>query len=69
MHQEGYALAKALNEQGVVVDFRAPDIIRFGIAPLYISYMDIWNTVEILAQIINTNAWDREEFKQQQLVT
>jgi hypothetical protein len=31
--------------------------------------MDIWNTVEILAQIINTNAWDREEFKQQQLVT
>jgi kynureninase len=69
IHQEGYALAKALNEQGVVVDFRAPDIIRFGIAPLYISYMDIWNTVEILAQIINTNAWDREEFKQQQLVT
>ncbi|MFT5132090.1 MAG: kynureninase [Gammaproteobacteria bacterium] len=68
-HKEGYAITRALNEQGVIVDFRAPDIIRFGIAPLYISYLNIWDTVEMLANILKTNAWDKEEFKQKAMVT
>ncbi len=68
-HGQGYAITGALNEQGVVVDFRAPDIIRFGFAPLYTSYMDIWHTVEILERILRTKAWDREAFRQQATVT
>ncbi len=68
-HEQGYAISRALNDQGVVVDFRAPDIVRFGIAPLYISYMDIWNTVEMLAKILHTKAWDKEEYRQKSMVT
>jgi len=68
-HDRGYSITRALNDRGIVVDFRAPDIIRFGFAPLYTSYMDIWNTAECLEQILRTRAWDREEFKQQATVT
>jgi kynureninase len=68
-HEHGYAIARALDDQGVVVDFRAPDIVRFGIAPLYISYMDIWNTVASLKHILDTSAWDKEEYKKTATVT
>jgi len=68
-HEEGYAITRALNEQGIVVDFRAPDVVRFGFAPLYTNYMDIWNTVEALDNILQTKAWDREEFKEKATVT
>jgi kynureninase len=68
-HEQGYAITSALNDQGVVVDFRAPDIIRFGFAPLYTSYMDIWNTVETLKQTLLTKAWDQEAYKQKSTVT
>ncbi len=68
-HDQGYAITRALNEQGVVVDFRAPDIVRFGITPLYISYMDIWKTVDTLKHILDTKSWDKEEFRQQSTVT
>jgi kynureninase len=68
-HEHGYAVTRALSDHGVVVDFRAPDIVRFGITPLYISYIDIWNTVEILKEILNTNVWDKEEYRQKATVT
>jgi kynureninase len=68
-HEHGYAVTRALSDHGVVVDFRASDIVRFGITPLYISYIDIWNTVEILKEILNTNGWDKEEYRQKATVT
>jgi kynureninase len=68
-HEHGYAVTRALSDHGVVVDFRAPDIVRFGITPLYISYMDIWDTIEILKEILNTSAWDKEEYRQKATVT
>ena len=45
-HPEAYAVSKALRAAGVVADFRSPDILRFGITPLYMRYVDVWDAVE-----------------------
>jgi kynureninase len=68
-HPEGYAIMRALSEQGVVGDFRAPDIMRFGFTPLYTRYVDMWDAVEQLRQILATSGWDRPEWKVRQKVT
>ena len=68
-HREGYPIMQALIARGVIGDFRAPDIIRFGVTPLYLRYVDIWDAVDILATILTTRAWDIPEFKQRAAVT
>ncbi len=69
IHDEGYAITQALKAQGIVVDFRAPDIIRFGFAPLYNSYMDVWRSVNTLVNIINNESWKRAEYRERATVT
>lgn len=68
-HAEGYAIMQALIARGVIGDFRAPDILRFGFTPLYTRYADAWLAAEILAEILATRAWDRPEFKSRKKVT
>ena len=68
-HSQGYPIMRALIAERVIGDFRAPDILRFGFTPLYVSYSDVWDAVEILANILNTRAWDRPEFQQRAAVT
>lgn len=68
-HPEGYPIMQALIARGVIGDFRAPDILRFGFTPLYLRYADMWDAVDILADILNTRAWDRPAFKQRAKVT
>ncbi|MFT4743217.1 MAG: kynureninase [Yoonia sp.] len=68
-HPEGYAIIQALIAQGVIGDFRAPDIIRFGITPLYLDEGDIHRAVEILADIMANRTWDQDEFKTRAAVT
>lgn len=68
--EEGaYAIVQALIARGVVGDFRAPDILRFGFTPLYITFEDVWNAVEHLRQVFETGEWRRPEFNQKQAVT
>lgn len=67
--QNGYAVMQALISRGVIGDFRAPDIMRFGFAPLYVGFADAWRAAEILADILATGAWDRPEFKARSAVT
>jgi kynureninase len=62
-HAEGYAIMQALIARGVIGDFRQPDIMRFGLTPLYLRFEDVFRATEILAEIMTTRAWDREEFK------
>jgi kynureninase len=68
-HPEGYALVQALIARGVIGDFRAPDIARFGFPPLYLSYAEVWDAVEILREVLETRAWDQPAFKARAAVT
>ena len=67
--QEGYAAMQALISRGVIGDFRAPDIMRFGFTPLYIDEVDVAAAVDILAEIMEHRLWDRPEFKVRAAVT
>lgn len=68
-HPEGYAIMQALIARGVIGDFRAPDIIRFGFTPLFIGLEDVVQAVAILAEVMATRAWDRAEFRARAKVT
>lgn len=65
----GYAVVQALIARGVIGDFRAPDILRFGFTPLYLRHVDVWNAAEHLRQVLQTGEWQRPEFNQKQAVT
>jgi kynureninase len=68
-HPEGYAIMQALIAEGVIGDFRAPDILRFGFTPLYIDEDDVARAVSTLARIMDYGSWDKPEFKQRAAVT
>ncbi|MCI5111156.1 MAG: kynureninase [Marivita sp.] len=66
---EGYAAMQALIAHKVIGDFRAPDIMRFGFTPLYLSLEDVDQAVEIFSTIMRDRLWDTPEFKQRKAVT
>lgn len=68
-HPQGYAIMRALIAQGVIGDFRAPDILRFGITPLYIGADDIDMAAAILTTILREELWDSPEFHTRARVT
>jgi len=68
-HPHAYALMQALIERGVIGDYREPNLIRFGFAPLYNSLADVWRAVAILANLLDTRSWDSPRFHQRQRVT
>jgi kynureninase len=68
-HEHGYAIVQALIARGVVGDFRAPDILRFGFAALYLSHADVWEAVAILKDVMATRAWASPEFMARKAVT
>ena len=65
----GYTIISALIADGVIGDFRAPDILRFGFAPLYTRFADVWHAVDRLAAILDGRLWDRPEFHARRTVT
>ncbi len=56
-HPEAYAIAKALIARGLIPDFRDPDILRFGITPLYMRYVDVWDAVKLVGTVMSEGAW------------
>jgi kynureninase len=68
-HSEGYAVMQALIERGVIGDFRAPDILRFGFTPLYVTMKNVIDAAEHLHQVLATREWDQPKFKTKQAVT
>jgi kynureninase len=55
--------------RGIIGDFRAPDILRFGFAPLYIRYVDVWDAAVQLADILKTEEWREPRFQVRSEVT
>ena len=67
--EHGYAAIQALIDRGVIGDFRAPNIMRFGITPLYINDTDIAAAIDIIAEVMNTRAWDDPKYQNKAAVT
>src|SRR5206468_3567677 len=69
-HAEGgYAIMQALIARGVIGDFRAPDILRFGFTPLYTRFFDVWDAVEHLRAVMESREWRDQRFHRRQAVT
>ncbi|WP_428540729.1 kynureninase [Profundibacter sp.] len=67
--EHGYPAMQALIARGVIGDFRAPDIMRFGFTPLYIDATDVDAAVAVVADVMQNNLWDRDEYRQKSHVT
>ncbi len=68
-HPEGYAVMKALIADGVIGDYREPEILRFGFAPLYNSFTDVWDAVEALRLVLDEERWRAPGFQHRDAVT
>ena len=60
---------QALIARGVIGDFRAPDLMRFGFCPLYNRFEEMVQAAEILADILGTGEWDQPRFHRRSKVT
>ena len=68
-HPHGFAVMQALIAAGVIGDYREPEVLRFGITPLYLGYTDIWDAVDTLKQILDSGSWDAPQFHRRGAVT
>jgi kynureninase len=66
---EGFAAMQAVIARGVIGDFRAPDIMRFGFTPMYLDGGDVSAAVAIIADVMNNALWDSDEYKVRGRVT
>lgn len=68
-HPDGYSVMRALIDRNVIGDFRSPDILRFGITPLYTNEDDIRRAAEVLQEVLNDRLWDRDAYRVRAAVT
>lgn len=68
-HPHAFEICQALIDQGSVGDFRAPDVLRFGLTPLYLRFEDVWTTVERCAALIASGGWREPRFSTRRKVT
>ncbi|WP_250472961.1 kynureninase [Caballeronia sp. GAFFF1] len=68
-HPHGYEVMQALIARGVIGDYREPGILRFGFTPLYTRFVDVWDAVEVLRDVLATESWRTPEFAERASVT
>ena len=68
-HEHAYPIVQALIARNVIGDFRTPDVARFGLAPLYVRHVDVWDAVDALVDVMETGAWEDPRFAVRTAVT
>ncbi len=68
-HENAYPIMQSLISRGVIGDYREPNILRFGISPLYMRFEDIWEAIMNLKTIMESREWDSDRFKKRNYVT
>ena len=68
-HPHAFEICQALIADNVIGDFRAPDVVRFGLTPLYLGFEEIWHAVDRMAAILATETWRDPRFAVRGLVT
>lgn len=68
-HGEAYGVVQALIAQGVIGDFRAPDVARFGFAPLYVRFVDVYDAVDRLVDVMSAERYRDPKFRVRNAVT
>ena len=68
-HPEGYAISRALADQGIKTDYRPPDTIRFGLSPLYLSYSEVWSALDTFRDILARETWRDPKYQVRAIVT
>ncbi|RKG35659.1 kynureninase [Acinetobacter guerrae] len=68
-HAHGYEIIQALIARGVIGDYREPEVLRFGVTPLYLGFEDIWQAVQQLKAIMLHNEWKNESYLVRAAVT
>jgi kynureninase len=64
-HADGLAVVRAVADRGVIGDFRPPDLCRFGLAPLYTRYVDVWDAVERLADVVESGMNRQPKYREE----
>ncbi len=68
-HPEGHAIYQAIKKRGIISDYRTPGVLRFGITPLYLRFVDIFTAVQSLQNVMESKAWDVPEYKTRASIT
>ncbi|MBM3545503.1 MAG: kynureninase [Alphaproteobacteria bacterium] len=68
-HKNGWPIMQALKARKVIGDFREPDIVRFGFAAPYVRFVDVWDAVEHLSQVMAAEEWKKPQFQAKKWVT
>ena len=68
-HPHAWEITQALIDRGVIGDFRAPDVLRLGLTPLYLSHEEVWRAGELMSEILCTGAWRDPRFATRAAVT
>ena len=69
LHKNAFPIMQALISKGVIGDYREPNIVRFGFTPLYTTFADVWDAVEILRDIMSNDTWKEDRFNVRGAVT